>query len=634
MIAAPGTEVDELKGHLQVTLGEGFRVSRPASKGALVDQMLQSVAFGMGFIGTLTLVVGGFLIYNTFAMTVAERTRELGLLRALGTGRRQTARLVLTEATLLGLTGASLGVPLGVGMAAGMREIAGAVVDSDLNELVVLPEHVITGLAVGVVVALVASLAPALRAGRLPVVEAIQQRRHDDGRVSRRQIAFGLALLAPSLAVTVGYLIYPVEGPFELFFLVLIALLVGAGLLIPVVIPPLERVAGGAFGLFGVEGQLGGRNLTRSPGRAALTAGALMFGLASVIVIGGVFAGAKALADDYMERTLDAELWVYAPQRLPRGLATEFEAMPEVRLARPAATISTRFVAPDPAQTEVAVIFTAIDAERSKELDFYFASDSGPPEEAIARWMAGGAVFIANPLREWYGLDVGDTIRLQTLHGPTDFQVAGVTLSLTASGYSMTGVYDDAIRYFGTEGADVFAVNLVPDADVMAVGQRILERWGEAYNLKFETEDDFRARSAQLSDSFAALSDTAVLVGVVVAALGVVNTLLMNVLERRRELGVLRSLGMTQSQILRLVLAESAALGALGGLLGITLGVWLSRFAVDSSTSVGGYELPYVFPAQAVVTCVIIAGVVPFVAGLGPAWRGARANLVEAMRAE
>jgi putative ABC transport system permease protein len=168
----------------------------------------------------------------------------------------------------------------------------------------------------------------------------------------------------------------------------------------------------------------------------------------------------------------------------------------------------------------------------------------------------------------------------------------------------------------------------------MAVGQRILERWGEAYNLKFETEDDFRARSAQLSDSFAALSDTAVLVGVVVAALGVVNTLLMNVLERRRELGVLRSLGMTQSQILRLVLAESAALGALGGLLGITLGVWLSRFAVDSSTSVGGYELPYVFPAQAVVTCVIIAGVVPFVAGLGPAWRGARANLVEAMRAE
>ncbi len=482
--------------------------------------------------------------------------------------------------------------------------------------------------------ALVASLGPALRAGRLPVVEAIQQRRQDDGRLSRRQIGVGLALVVPSLVVTIGYLIYPVDGPFEFFFLVLIALLVGVGLLIPVAIPRLERLAGGVLGVLGVEGRLGGRNLARSPGRAALTAGALMFGLASVIVIGGEFAGAKELANDYMEKTLDAELWVYAPQRLPRGLAAEFEALPEVRLARPAASIPTRFVPSDPPEPGVAVIFTAVDAERSRNLDFYFASDGGSPEKAIERWVAGGAVFIANPLREWYGLDVGDTIRLQTLEGPTDFQIAGVTLNLTASGYSVTGVYDDAARYFGINGADIFAVNLVPGANIAATGERILETWGDTYNLRLETEEDFRARSSQLSDNFAALSDTAVLVGVVVAALGVVNTLLMNMMERRRELGVLRSLGMTRGQLLRLILAESAAMGALGGVLGIGLGAWLSRFAVKSSTSVSGYELPYVFPFQAVVTCVVIAVVVPLVAGLWPAWRGARANVVEAMRSE
>jgi putative ABC transport system permease protein len=359
-----------------------------------------------------------------------------------------------------------------------------------------------------------------------------------------------------------------------------------------------------------------------------------MFGLASVVVIGGVFAGAKELADDYMEKALNAELWVYAPQRLPRSLADEFETLPEVTLARPAATIPTRFIPPDSSQPDVAVIFTAIDPSRSKQLDYYFASEGGNQDEAVARLSSGGAVFIASPLREWFGLDVGDTIRIQTLEGPTDFDVAGVTLSLSANGYSATGVYQDAARYFGTAGADLFAVNLMPDIDAAAVGQRILETWGDTYNLKFETEDDFRTRSRQLSDSFAALSDTAVLVGVAVAALGVVNTLLMNVLERRREIGMLRSLGMTRAQVLRLILSESAALGILGGSLGVVLGAWLSRFAVTSSTAVSGYELPHVFPTQAVMTSVIIALVVPLLAGLWPAWRGARANVVAAMRSE
>jgi putative ABC transport system permease protein len=634
VVGMADTDIDQLKARLATTLGEGFSVSRPAGKGKLIDQMLQSVAFGMGFIGTLSLVVGGFLIYNTFAMTVAERTRELGLLRALGGGRGQLTRLVLAEVALLGMAGAALGVLLGLVMASGMRQLAGAVVDSELTALVVLPEHILSGLLVGVTVALVAGLVPALQAARLPMVAALRQRGAGDGETSRLLTSIGLALAAPSLAVTVLYWTHPFDMRFEFFFMALIALLVGVALLIPVGIPYLERLIGGALGLFGMEGQLGARNLARSPGRAALTAGALMFGLASVIVIGGVFAGAKELANDYMDKTLAAELWVYAPERLPRGLADEFETLPEVRLARPAASIPTRIIPPGVDQPEIAVVFTVIDPERSKQLDFYFASDGGREDEAIPQLMAGGAVFIASPLREWYGLDVGDKIRVQTLEGPTNFEIAGVTLNLSANGYSLLGVYDDAVRYFDTGGADIFAVNLTTEADALEVGRKILTRWGDTYNLKTETQQEFRARSAQLSDSFAALSNTAVLVGVAVAALGVANTMLMNVLERRRELGMLRSLGMTQGQIMRLILSESVALGLLGGLLGVALGAWLSRLAVATSTSVAGYELPNVFPVQAVATSLVIALVVPLVTGLWPAWRGAQANVVEAMRSE
>jgi putative ABC transport system permease protein len=347
-----------------------------------------------------------------------------------------------------------------------------------------------------------------------------------------------------------------------------------------------------------------------------------------------VFTSAKATVLDYLERTLAAELWVYAPQRLPRSLAHAFEELPEVTLARPAASIPTRFIPPNPKEPEVSVVFTAIDPERSKRLDFSFVPGSGSHEKAIERLAAGGAVFIANPLREWYGVDVGEDIRLQTLEGPVDFEVAGVTFDTMASGYAVHGVYEDATRYFGVEGADIFAVNLVPDADPAAVGQRILNQWGATHSLKFETDEGFRDRTSQLVESFSALSNVAVLVGVVVAALGVINTLLMNVLERRREIGMLRSLGMTQGQIMRLILAESAAMGGLGGLLGVVLGAWASRFAASSSAMVSGYDYPYVFPVQAVVTCVVIALVVPLLAGLWPAWRGARANIAEAVRTE
>jgi len=634
VVVTPGEDADDFQDRLEAVLGEGFRVFRPANRGALVDQMLQTVIVGMGFTGVLSLLVGGFLIYNTFAMTMAERTRELGLMRALGTSRGQIVSLVLVEAALVGLMGAGLGVLLGLGMAAGMREMASVWVNSELTGLVLLPGHVASGLALGVAVALVSALAPALQAGRLTVVEAIQRRHWGDKQVPRWQMAAGLALVLPGLAATIGYSIHPVDVPFELAYLALVVLLIGVGLLIAVAIPPLERPTGTALGLLGVEGRLGGRNLARSPGRAALTAGALMFGLASVIVIWAVMDSVANLGQEYVRKTLAADLWVYAPQPLPPTLAAEFESLPEVELVGGGAGLPTWLIPPDSTRPEVAIVFTAFDPRRLEKGTFLFAPGGGTQEEARARLEAGRAVLIASPLREWYGLDVGDTVRLQTLEGAVDFEVAGVVLDPTSNGYAVHGVWDDAARYFGTDRPVIFAVDLVEGADPEAVSQRISGKWGETYNLRLETRDDFRARVERESERMAALYDTMVLVGVAVAALGVANTLLMNVLERRREIGMLRSLGMTRGQVLSLILVEAAAMGGLGGVLGAGLGAWLSYFAVISSASATGYNLTYAFPVQAIVTCAAIALVVPLLAGLWPAWQGARANVVEAIRRE
>ncbi len=634
VVVADELEIDILRERLEAALGDRYRVFRPASKGALVEQMLDTLVTGMSFIGLFSLLVGGFLIYNTFATAVTERTREIGLLRALGAGRGQIVALVLAESGLLGLLGAALGVLLGLGMAVTLRDMAAGVVYNELSGLALLPEHVLLGLALGVVMALVSSLAPALLAARLPVVETLQRRRPDQGRASRRQLIAGLGLFIVPLIGTILSAIGSLDLPFEIAYVTLVGLMVGVGLLIPSLIPPLERLAGRLLGLVGVEGRLGGRNLARSPGRAALTAGALMFGLVSVIVIWAVVSSGVDLSQEYVDKTLSADLWIYSPQPMPYSLTAEFEALPEVELVGSGRDLPARLVPPDPDEPEVAVIFSAFDLRRASRFELLFAPDGGTQGEAVARLAEGGAVLIASPIREWYGYNVGDTIRLQTLTGPADFEVAGVIANVAAGGFAVLGTWEEARYHFGTDSPSIFALHLAPGQQPEAVGRRILELWGNRYNLRFQTQDDFRLRVEREAGQLNTLYNSMVLVSVVVAGLGVANTLLMNILERAREIGVLRSLGMTRGQVLRLILTEAAALGGLGGVLGLGLGIWLSYFVVLTSASASGQELPYAFPAEAVVTCAAIALVVPLLAGLWPAWKGARANVMEAIRGE
>ncbi len=634
VVVRPGVEVDVLRERLEAMLGDRFRVFRPASKGALVQQMLDTVVTGMNFIGLMSLLVGGFLIYNTFATTVAERTREFGLLRALGAGRGQIAGLVLAESALMGLLGAALGVLLGVGMAAGLRDMAAGVVYNELSGLALLPEHLALGLVLGVVMALISGLAPALTAARLPVVEALRRRRTGDGRVPRWQLTAGIALSVIPLGGTVLSAVGPFDMPFEVAYAALVALMVGVGLLIPALIPPLERLAGALLGLFGIEGRLGGRNLARSPGRAALTAGALMFGLVSVIVIWAVVSSGIDMSQEYVDKTLSADLWIYSPQPMPYSLTAEFEALPEVELVGSGRDLPARLLPLDPERPDVAVVFSAFDLRRAPKFELLFAPDGGTQEEAVTRLAEGGAVLIASPIREWYGYDVGDMIRLQTLHGPADFEVAGVIADVAAGGFTVLGTWEEARCHFATDSPSIFALHLTPGHQPDAVGRRILELWGKEHSLRFQTQADFRQRVEREAEQLNTLYNSMVLVGVAVAGLGVANTLLMNVMERGQEIGLLRSLGMTRGQVLRLVLSEAAALGGLGGVLGLGLGIWLSYFTVLTSASASGYDYPYTFPAEAVVTCAAIAVVVPLLAGLWPAWRGARADVVGAIRGE
>jgi putative ABC transport system permease protein len=639
VVAAPGTDTEQLKADLQATLGQRYAVNYPAARGKLVEQMIARYTQGMNLSSTLALFVGAFLIYNTFSMTVLERTRELGVLRALGATRGRILRLLLTEALLMGALGSALGVFLGLGLAYSLHDVLAASSNVEAVLLAVVafqvpPEGLFLALGEGIVVTVLAALRPVWRASRLPPVEALHPRAAaGEGRITPRRIwmSLGVVVLA-SLAL---FLPMDKSSRVPVLYVSVLALLGGVAFLSPVLVKPLEKMLRPLIRPWGHEGLVGGTNVRRDLGRTALTSSALMMGLTMVVSFGAFSASGMVELKRYTD-SFNVDLFVYAPRPLRLGLGDQLATVEGVERVMPASSIQAERVPPpgDPNGARDTLTYTAIDASWYDEAPMLFAAGQGDPQTMLDRLAQGDAVFISTVLAERYGLDKGDTIRLLTPTGEHDFLVAGVAINYAGYGYGVFGSWKDARRYFHARYANNFDLRIAPGASVQEVGQRIKERFGKRYHLQVETLEEFQGRLLAYAEETIRYMDVFVLIGLIIAALGVLNTLLVNVLERVREIGILRGLGMTRGQVVKMILAEAEVMGGIGGLLGVLLGIYLSHSFMDVSNAISGYEWGYVFPGQAIVTGLVAALLAAFLAAFYPAWRAARLDVVEAIRHE
>ena len=638
VIAKSGVDVERLRDDLRQALGKGFDISRPASKGALVDQVLQQVLLGLGFVGAITLFVGAFLIYNTFSMTLVERTREIGMLRALGSSRAQITRLMLIEALLLGALGCVLGVGFGIFLAMGMRESVTKTINTEIATLVYPMDQIAFGVLLGLVATIISAVQPARHASRISPLEALRATgSNHDGTHNRNRVWLGGAICILSV-LAIGYYISNAKTlPFMLYYLAVLALLVGAVLLIPVAVPALQRV----FNLpiqriYGPPGHIGGRNVVRSPGRTALTGGALMVGLVMLVDMGTVSASGTATVRDFVDKVIAWDLFVYSPVPMDRRVGRELKAIPGINSVAMVTFVQSSLVPDDPREDELPIAFTAVEPEYylSGEAQFIYVTDGGTRETSITRLIQGDAVLVSSVLRDRYHLKLGDTVRICTSSGIRPFEVSGVVLDFTSEGHAVTGSRRDLKRYFGVDRADVYDMSLMPGESPEKVRQTVLDSLGDRYNLRVETNAEYRGRILQLSEQFFALNNLMVVICIVVAALGVINTMTMNVLERTREIGMLRGIGMTRQQVVRMVLSEASTTGGIGGVFGFVIALLFSRTFVIAASSLSGFGLNYEFPVQATISAVGITLLVPILAAMYPAMRAGRTNIVEAIQHE
>ncbi|MFC2030164.1 ABC transporter permease [Chloroflexota bacterium] len=633
--AASAADLDHLQALLQERLGDKYSVVYPASQGKRVIQMLDVYQMGLGFFSVIALFVGSFLIYNAFSMTVVERTREIGMMRAVGMTRGQVMRLILTEATFLGILGSAVGVGLGILLSRGSIRAMEWVLGQEVKEIPVPAAGLATSIAIGVVVTLVAAAIPAWQAGRVSPLEALRIRgTMREGCVIRSGWIVGLALIALSVFLLVYESPLPPVVQEQIASSAVFPLFLGATLLIPATIDLWERVARPfARRIYGNEGQLGSRNVKRAKQRTTLTVAALMIGVAMILSIQAMTAAFKHDIEAWIDDYIGGDLYVHSSLPMRTDFGRRLEAVEGVADVTPMRYLYIKAPQPDGSDDELA--FMAVDpASYSRVTSFSFASNQGDERELMERLAAGDSVFISSVVSERYGLNQGDRIRLRTRRGQMDFEVAAVVADFYNQGLVVEGSWKDMRRYFGVNDVSAFLVKAQPGYAVDDVEQRIDTLYGERRHLTMESNEAIRSRALGLTGQAFSLFDVVAAIGMVIASLGVVNTLTMNVLERTQEIGMLRGVGMTRTQVGKMILAEAGMLGALGGVYGLGFGLFLSRLFLTSPATMQGYELTYVVPVQGIVVGLLVALLISQLAAIWPARRAAGIRIVEAIQYE
>jgi len=630
--------LEAFKEQLSERVGKGGEVIYPASRGQLVSQMLATYQLGLTFFSVIAIFVGAFLIYNAFSMTVVERTREIGMLRAVGMNRFQVLGMVLAEAGLLSLVGSAIGLGVGALLARGLIRLLGNLVTAEQSAAGLPWQGVVQSVIVGIGVTLAASLIPAVQAARVSPLEALSARSRGSKGPRPWIWIGGLVLMAVGWIAT-----YYVDWPQEVIFLAgnfaLICFFLGATLTVALAVGWLEGVTRPLASLvYRNEGAIGSANVRRSIGRTTLTVASLMVALTMIISIDSLSYAYEEDLHNWIDNALGGDLYVRAPLPMRESFGYQLRGVEGVQAITPTRVLAVR-AAPgtlhSDAQIDENFYYSAIDPQTFRQIgNMEFVANQGDPQANWRRLGQGKAVFIASAVADRYALHQGDQLVLLTQRGEQAFTIAAEVVDFAGSGQTLYGTYDDLRRYFGEQGADRFTLKVAEGYSVEALSEEIKQRYQGSEHISVQTTQAFRKSILDLVNQSFRLFDVLSLIGVIIGGLGVINTLTMNVIERKREIGGLRSLGMTRRQVLHMVLAEALTLGTMGGIYGLSVGYVIANVLIRGTNMMIGYDLVYLFTARPFLIGAAIALLVVQAAAVYPARQAARVNIVEAIKHE
>lgn len=611
-----------------VKTGEASAAEQTQAVGDALDSVLTPALLAFGGVAVL---VGAFIIFNTFSITVAQRQREFALLRTLGASRQQVLVTVFAEAAMIAVGASVAGLFAGLGVAKGINQLFKAIgADIPIGGIELAPRTIAVALAVGVVTTLVSALVPALRATRVPPVAALQEGATlPPSRLTRFTPAFGaLFALAGCALLIVGFvdqgtvtqrLLEMAAGGVLVFFAI--------ATVARYIVRPVARVLGWPLSRVDTSsGRLARENSMRNPARTSSTAAALMIGIAVVVFVAVFTAGFKSSFVDAIDEASRADLIV----RTQQGGASPISG---------AAVEAVRRVPSVAAVTGVAAQQVQLDGSSASVLGV----DTGDLQKVWSfTWLDGGSpalldeldtdtAVVEEQLAVSHDLDTGDTFSILTRSGDrASFRVIGI--------YRDPNVFSGALvsyaaydQLFPSRDAYYALVKGMPGTPVTDLRRSVASAM-EAYpGAVVETKEQFVASINKQLNQFLLMLYALLAVSVIISLFGIVNTLILTVYERTREIGMLRAIGSSRSQVRRMIRYESIITAIMGGVLGIAVGI---AFAYVVTTQLGAQGISFSLPATQLVLCFLVAVAVGVLAAVLPARRAAKTDILAAIHYE
>ncbi|TDD71460.1 ABC transporter permease [Actinomadura darangshiensis] len=598
--------------NMEAVTGEKLREE---SKSDIATMMSFFRTFLLAF-ALISIFVGSFIIFNTFSMLVAQRTRELALLRAIGAARGQVTRAVIGEAVAVGVVGSTLGLAAGAGLASMLQTQMG---DAGQGGLTFTATPVIWSYAVGIVVTVVSAYFPARRAAKIPPVAAMR----DDVALPQRSLRIrvalgslltlaGAGLIGAGLAGNGGNPAVPVgAGAFAVF--------IGIAMLAPVISVPVMKVLGAPFArLMGSPGRLARQNALRNPRRTAATAAALMIGLALITTVNVLGATMRASIDEQVDAQFGADYLVQADGAggIGAGVSEKVKATPGVSAASPTYEGEARI--------------------EGKNASFMSGDVPAIAKAAKLKITSGGTaiggagIMVDEDTAKHNGWKVGSAVPVQFTDGRSErLTVTGV---YTKSDLIGNRIISQAAYQRHTVNPSMDAIVVDASAPGAATKTALESALKDYPNVKVSDQASLKEDARKQVDGFVTFLTILLVMSVIIAAVGVINTLALSVIERTREIGLLRAIGISRRQLRRMVRLESIMIALFGAVLGMGIGVAFGAALQNAlaDKGLGVLAVPY----GTLLVYLVVAAVIGVLAALWPAWRAGRMDVLKAISTE